>query len=55
MVTDMKHEQFQTRPQPQGFLFAPTLLPRQLPLYKEGPEDQIFQRLANREPGYSAH
>lgn len=50
MDTDMKHEHA-SRPANQGFLFSPTLLPRQLPLYKEGPEDAIFQRLANRQPG----
>lgn len=33
----------------QGSLFAATLLPRQLPLYKAGPEeDEVFTRLANR-------
>ncbi len=35
--------------QAQGSLFAPSLLPRQLPLFKHGPEEEeIFDRLANR-------
>jgi hypothetical protein len=35
-------------PQAQASLFA--LLPRQLPVFKHGPEDEeeVFQRLANR-------
>jgi|GEM_PF-5512975 len=35
--------------QVQGSLFAPSLLPRQLPVFKHGPEEEdIFERLANR-------
>lgn len=36
----------QWRAQRQGELFSP--LPRQLPIYKAGPEDEVFYRLANR-------
>lgn len=42
--------------QVQGSLFAPTLLPRQLPVYHAGPEDDsTYHRLANRGPIYSVH
>lgn len=39
---------------PQASLFAPALLPRQLPTYKAGPEDELHARWAAPPPSSAA-